>query len=33
MAAQQDVETGVTQLSDEELKWYLENQAVEIPGT
>lgn len=33
MVAQQDVETGVTQLSDEELKWYLENQAVEIPGT
>jgi hypothetical protein len=33
MAAQQDVETGVTQLSDEELKWYLDNQAVEIPGT
>lgn len=33
LIAQQDVETGVAQLSDEELKWYLENQAVEIPGT
>jgi hypothetical protein len=33
MVAEQDVETGVTQLTDEELKWYLENQAVAMPGT
>ncbi len=33
MLAQQDVETGVKQLSDDDLKWYLENQAVEMPGT
>ncbi len=28
-----DVETGVKQLSTEELSWYLENQSVSIPGT
>jgi len=33
MVAEQDVETGVGQLSDEELMWYLDNQAVEMPGT
>jgi hypothetical protein len=33
MVAEQDVETGVSQLTDEELKWYLDNQAVAMPGT
>lgn len=31
--AQQDIETGVKQLTNDELKWYLENQAVEVPGS
>jgi hypothetical protein len=31
--AEQDIETGVKQLSTEELKWYLENQAISIPGS
>jgi hypothetical protein len=31
--AEQDIETGVQQLSNEDLKWYLENQAVTIPGS
>lgn len=31
--AEQDIETGVKQLSDDELNWYLENRIVEIPGT
>lgn len=31
--AEQDIETGVKQLSNEELNWYLENQAVSIPGS
>jgi hypothetical protein len=33
MIAQQDVETSLKQLSDDDLKWYLENQAIETPGT
>jgi hypothetical protein len=33
MLAQQDVETGVKQLSDDELNWYLENYAIVTPGT
>jgi hypothetical protein len=31
--AQLDIETGLKQLSTEDLKWYLENQDVNIPGT
>jgi hypothetical protein len=32
MLSQQDMETSVKQLSDDDLKWYLENQAVDMPG-
>jgi hypothetical protein len=33
MIAQQDVETSLKQLSDDELNWYMENRALEIPGS
>lgn len=33
MLAQQDVEMGVKQLSDDELNWYIENYSIVTPGT